>query len=166
MDVKRTDRLEDIFADQLSVMNRGGLGSEATVDPTKTDKQNRARLDSFQTEALAGIQRKLQESKYFSPIERLERANLDLKEQRLQAMQQQELDRNFQMRVDNLNERIDARVGDQAMTRLQLTNMQDLNREKLDVYRQQMAQKSENDRYRTTAGLISGIGALAASFAM
>ena len=79
---------------------------------------------------------------------------------------QQVLNMNHQMRVDSLNERIAAREGDQALQKMQLLGMQDLNKEKMDVYRQQLAQKSADDRYRTTAGLISGIGALASSFAM
>lgn len=166
LDVKRTERLEDLFADQLELMRQGGFADQATVNPNKTDKQNRAKLSAFQTRSLAGVEDKIAQARYDSPMARLERANQDLKQQRVEAMQQLELDRNFQMRVDQLNERIDARQGEQAITRMQLANVQDLNREKLDVYRQQMVQKSADDRYRTTAGLISGLGTLAASFAM
>ena len=166
LDAKRTDRLEDMFADQLSMMRRGGLGDDANVNPNKTDKQNRAKLDSFQTLALAGIQDQLDEQKFLSPINQMIRANERLERDRRFRQDQQVLDQNFQMRVDELNARISRTEGEQALQKLQLLGVQDLNREKLDVYRQQMSQKSENDRYRTTAGLISGIGALAASFAM
>ncbi len=43
---------------------------------------------------------------------------------------------------------------------------QDANKERMFTYRQDLQSKRENDRYKTTAGLISGLSALGAAFAL
>ena len=43
---------------------------------------------------------------------------------------------------------------------------QENNKERMHVYSQDLQQKRENDRYRTTAGLIGGLSALGAAFAL
>ena len=65
-----------------------------------------------------------------------------------------------------IQETIDSRVGNQRLQEMQLLQMRENQADKMDLYRQQMTQKGETDRYRTTAGLIGGLSALGAAFAL
>ena len=50
--------------------------------------------------------------------------------------------------------------------RLQLQLAADANKERMYYYAQDLAEKRENDRYKTTAGLIQGLGALGMAFTL
>ena len=65
-----------------------------------------------------------------------------------------------------LQETIDSRVGSQRLQEMQLLQMKENQADKMDLYRQQMTQKSADDRYRMTQGLIGGLSALGAAFAL
>ena len=57
-------------------------------------------------------------------------------------------------------------TGNLANQKLQLQLAGDANKERMYYHAQDLQQKRENDRYRTTAGLIQGLGALGAAFAL
>ena len=78
LDAERTKNLKDLYAEELNLMKRGGLGDDAYVDPNETNRQNRARLQSFQTQALAGIQADLEKQKFMGPVQQMLRYNQQL----------------------------------------------------------------------------------------
>ena len=141
-------------------------GDTYTLDPDKSVAANRAALAPLAKAAQIKLDEEADDRKLYGKRESLERELARQENRRQDNLLLYKMNQDHQARMDNLSERIAAREGNQALQRLQLTGVQDLNREKMDIYRQQLEQKSADDRYRTTAGLISGLATLGSAFAL
>ena len=81
-------------------------------------------------------------------------------------IEQRDANRRHDEKMEALDIRRTGIEGDIASNNLSLRIAQDANKERMFTYRQDLQAKRENDRYKTTAGLISGLGALGAAFAL
>ena len=84
----------------------------------------------------------------------------------LRLARQQAQDRDFSLREQNLGIQRMGVQGNIANTQLQILQAGETEKARMHAYSQDLQQKRENDRYRTTAGLIQGLGALGAAFAL
>ena len=75
-------------------------------------------------------------------------------------------DRDFSLREQNLGLQRMGIQGNIANTQLQIQSAADANKERMFYHAQDLSEKRENDRYKTTAGLIGGLSALGAAFAL
>ena len=166
LDARRSNYLERELGAEMALLQRGGLGAEAVVDPNKSLSQNRANLSSFIDEAQFNIDERRAKRNYFGDVASARRAREDVEREAQRGLLQLQLNQAHEARMDALQEKIDSRVGQQDLQRLQLMGMQDTNREKMDLYRQELNQKAQADRYRTTASLISGLSQLGAAFVL
>ena len=101
------------------------------------------------------IRRALSKEKYDDPT------NREIRERGIRAE-----DRDFSLREQNLGLQRMGIQGNIANTQLQIASTADANKERMYYHAQDLSEKRENDRYRTTAGLIGGLSALGAAFAL
>ena len=140
-----------------NILERAKMGD--IIDPTKSLQFNRRAIQAALPEAQSKLRRKEEERDLDSPRTQFMLKREDNKMDKFYA-------REDAARRNELELRRDTMMGQQDLQRLQLMNIQDQNREKMDLYRQQLDRKSADDRYRTTAALISGLANLGAAFTL
>ena len=74
--------------------------------------------------------------------------------------------RRYSLENRALDAREDAILGQISSNDLAIRLSHDANKERMFTYRQDLETKRENDRYKTTTGLITALGALGAAFAL
>ena len=74
--------------------------------------------------------------------------------------------KDFQLAQERLSNQLMQIQGGIDNTALQIQTTADANKERMYYYAQDLAAKRENDRYKTTMGLVSALGSLGAAFAL
>ena len=128
----------------------------AVSDPV-TQAKNKALSNNLQTNPL--YQKMLSD-------ERIQRARLAMESERDYNLRVDEQQGRFDLRRDELGLRRDQMEGNLDLGMFQLQSAQEAQKEKMYYYAQDLAQKRDNDRYRTTAGLIQGLASLGTAFAL
>ena len=86
--------------------------------------------------------------------------------QYLRGQQQVNLDREHNLRLREMENAVQIAGDKLDIQRLSLANAQNQNAANMELAKYKMMQDAENDRYRTTAGLIKGLSTLGAAFAL
>ena len=101
------------------------------------------------------VRRAEEEAAFRNPV------NTEIRERGIRAE-----NRDFSLQEQNLGLQRMGIQGNIANTQMQIQAAADANKERMYYYSQDLQQKRENDRYKTTAGLIGGLSALGAAFAL
>ena len=112
-------------------------------------------VDSYAARTARGLRRAVQEDDFQSPVN--QQLRLDAQTARLDSLG---------LRKDSLDMQRMGIEGNLTNTRMQILQSGELEKARMFSYDQDLAAKRENDRYKTTAGLIGGLSALGAAFAL
>ena len=84
----------------------------------------------------------------------------------LRGERQKDLNREHSMRVRELEAGVELAQDKLDIQRLGLMNQQNQNKYNMELAKYQASRQADNDRYRTTAGLIKGLSALGSAFVL
>ena len=84
----------------------------------------------------------------------------------MRGERQSQLNREHNMRVRELEAGIELAEDKIDIQRLGLMNQQNQNQYNMELAKYQAGRQADNDRYRTTAGLIKGLSALGSAFVL
>lgn len=155
---KRKTQIEQNLGKQIGLLETTAdpvLMAQATVGLGESESKARGRMNALMPQVEEVNTKRRDDAKFGSKESVRERDQQDLQMQMLINSNERQI-----------QETIDSRVGNQRLQEMQLLQMRENQADKMDLYRQQMTQKSADDRYRMTASLLSGLGTLGAAFAL
>ncbi len=129
--------------------------NKAVVQKGRTLTQERARLAPLAQQARQKTRRAEQDADFGSKANEDARSFRDIQLQMLHDNRRSELE----LRRDTV-------MGDQRLAEQRLFDARENFADKMDLYQYQVKSKADLDRYKTTAGLIQGLGALGMAFTL